>query len=143
MTLEDDARRVAADFGDAPFKDVLAVLDGIVPLLRNSLTSEYLQKKIDELRDYVEKLSGHLRKLNAACVKVQKKIDELRDESTSAAGAAGARTDLQELIDGIKSESDGLNRALDIFEQKQRSKCALRPYVDWYLQGLGAASAGR
>ena len=79
MTLEADARDVAADFEGSAVAKIVAVLEGIVPLLRNDLTSAYLQKKIDAL------------------------------------GATDGADDL-------------------------RAKCAaLRPYVDWYLQGLDAA----
>lgn len=78
MTLEDDARRVAADLQAAPVKDILMVLGGIAPLLTSPLTSEYLQKKIRAVGD----------------------------------------------------------------DHASRSKCAaLKPYLDWYLQGLDASPA--
>ena len=81
MTLEADARDVAADFEGAPVERIVSVLDGIVPLLRSDLTSAYLQKKIDAL-------------------------------------GGGNDDDVEDL----------------------RVKCAaLRPYVDWYVQGLDAA----
>lgn len=76
MNLEDSARSLAADFDNAPVRDVLSVLDGVIPLLRSEPVASYLQKKLDVLR---------------------------------------AETD----------------------ESERRAKCsALRPYVDWYLQGL-------
>ena len=76
MSLEDSARSLAADFDNASVRDVLSVLEGVIPLLRSESVASYLQKKLD----------------------------------------------------GLRSETD---------ESERRAKCAaLRPYVDWYLQGL-------
>ncbi|MDE0265408.1 MAG: hypothetical protein OXK17_00035 [Thaumarchaeota archaeon] len=76
MSLEDSARSLAADFDNASVRDILSVLEGVIPLLRSESVASYLQKKLD----------------------------------------------------GLRSETD---------ESERRAKCAaLRPYVDWYLQGL-------
>ena len=50
MSLEDSARSLAADFDNASVRDVLSVLEGVIPLLRSESVASYLQKKLAGLR---------------------------------------------------------------------------------------------
>lgn len=76
MSLEERVNMVIDDFENTTSAQILEILEKIMPEFKSNLTSEYLQGKIQKIKD-------------------------LDDES----------------------------------EKKKQCK-ALRPYLDWYLQGL-------
>lgn len=51
MSLETKARQVVASFETVSSDEFLGILEGIKPLFRNPLISEYLQGKIQKILD--------------------------------------------------------------------------------------------